>query len=283
MIHIEDAGISAETTTHLQGKQAVIDGVADYGERRQRAQRDWKGKDGKSDAFKEIKYKLTNMCHGPGRCGYCEDSEANQIEHIQPKSLYPEATFVWANYLYACGGCNLVKLNHYAVFRHTDRQRVDHVHPRKSKANPTPVLTPPPAGDPLFINPRVDDPMSLLFLDFKTMMFTEIADDENSEDYQRASYTIEKLHLNKRDALVEARRVAYRNYLAHLRNYATGLADGTYSEQQLDEIEQDINDNPHSTVWKEMQRQHNLPLGEANKAYPELHAFFEQVPDALNW
>lgn len=283
MIHIDEVALSADTLTYLQTKQIAIDGEADYPARRHRAQRDWKGRDNDNAPFREIKKKLTAMCHGPGRCGYCEDSEANQIEHIQPKSLYPETTFVWPNYLYVCSGCNLPKLDNYAVFRATDRQRIDHVHPRKSKANPTPVLIPPPAGDPLFINPRIDDPLQLLFLDLKTMMFTPYAADPASEDFQRAVYSCDLLQLNKRDSIVEARKIAYRNYLDHLRHYAQDNASATYDQDHLDAIEQDIKNGAHPTVWKEMQRQYNLPLGSDQKTYPILFQLFTAVPDALNW
>jgi 5-methylcytosine-specific restriction endonuclease McrA len=283
MIHINELALSAATQSHLQTKQQAIDGEADYPARRRRAQRDWKGRDNDNVPFREIKKNLTDMCHGPGRCGYCEDSEANQIEHIQPKSLYPEATFSWTNYLYVCSGCNQPKLDHYAVFRAANRQRVDHVHPRKSNANPHPIPVPPPDGDPLFINPRVDNPMELLFLDLKTMMFDPCDTDPASEAHQRAIYTRDLLKLNKRDSVVEARRGAYRNYLAHLRHYAQDIASANYDQAHLNAIERDIKGRAHPTVWKEMQRQHNLPVGSDQKAYPLLFQLFSAVPDALTW
>jgi uncharacterized protein (TIGR02646 family) len=185
MIYIPDLGINATATAHLSTKQTATDGEADYTRRTHKAQRDWNGAKKKNAAFTEIKKQLTEMCHGPNRCGYCEDSEANQIEHIKPKSLYPETTFSWPNYLYVCGGCNQPKLNHYAVFRHGDRQRVDHMHPRPTKANPNPTRIPPPDGDPLFINPRVDYPLQLLELNLKTFMFIESDDNPQSEDFQK--------------------------------------------------------------------------------------------------
>ncbi len=49
---------------------------------------------------------LRAMCNGPQRCMYCEESMATAIEHMRPRSSYPEATFVWENYLLACSTCN---------------------------------------------------------------------------------------------------------------------------------------------------------------------------------
>ena len=47
---------------------------------------------------------------------YCEDSVGDEVEHHRPKNLYPDHTFLWDNYLYACGPCNGPKNNRFAVF-----------------------------------------------------------------------------------------------------------------------------------------------------------------------
>lgn len=50
------------------------------------------------------------------KCSFCEckpeESSYIQVEHFYPKSLYPEKTFEWNNFLPACGKCNLVKSDH---------------------------------------------------------------------------------------------------------------------------------------------------------------------------
>jgi hypothetical protein len=66
--------------------------------------------------FERIRAVLCEMCFGPRRCVYCEDSASTQIEHVRPKSLYPEATFSWENLLPACSGCNGPKNNRFAIF-----------------------------------------------------------------------------------------------------------------------------------------------------------------------
>ncbi|MFO1234889.1 MAG: HNH endonuclease domain-containing protein [Rivihabitans pingtungensis] len=55
---------------------------------------------------------------GAGLCCYCEQNEeATDIEHILPKSLFPQQTFVADNYLLACKTCNTGhKLDKMAVF-----------------------------------------------------------------------------------------------------------------------------------------------------------------------
>lgn len=56
-----------------------------------------------------------------GRCAYCErtlscDSRNNSIEHIQPKSRFPNKLFVWSNLVLSCTSpntCNRHKKNKY--------------------------------------------------------------------------------------------------------------------------------------------------------------------------
>ena len=67
------------------------------------------------NAFKDIRTALEQMCVGFARCTYCEDSLADEIEHIKPKSLFPDLTFSWNNYCFACGPCNGPKSNRYGV------------------------------------------------------------------------------------------------------------------------------------------------------------------------
>ena len=69
-----------------------------------------------------------------GKCAYCESKvrhvDDGDIEHIVPKSVHPELSFVWENLTLACTICNRKKGDHDA-----------------------------PLGDPLcLINPYQDDP-----------------------------------------------------------------------------------------------------------------------------
>ena len=42
-------------------------------------------------------------------CSYCERPGDLAVEHIEPKSLYPERLLDWLNYLLACNNCNGIK------------------------------------------------------------------------------------------------------------------------------------------------------------------------------
>jgi len=46
-------------------------------------------------------------------CSFCETPAplgSLEVEHILPKSIYPESEFVWENFLLACRNCNATKL-----------------------------------------------------------------------------------------------------------------------------------------------------------------------------
>ena len=51
-----------------------------------------------------------------GKCAFCEciPSEGGnvEIEHFKPKSIYPDLTFEWLNFLPSCRKCNGAKDNH---------------------------------------------------------------------------------------------------------------------------------------------------------------------------
>ena len=92
-------------------------------------------------------------------------------------------------------------------------------------------------------------------------------------DEERAEYTIEVLKLN-RDVLLEARREAYGAYRARLVEYR-GLRNNGASEADLGMLRDGITTSMHPTVWREMQRQHDV--------IDELRVLFLEVPEALDW
>ena len=59
----------------------------------------------------DVRYALATMYSD--RCCYCEGRIGvvvyGQIEHRQPKKLFPEKTFVWENLHWACQPCNVQK------------------------------------------------------------------------------------------------------------------------------------------------------------------------------
>lgn len=47
------------------------------------------------------------------RCMCCSGSEATQVEHYRPKTIYPDRTFQWENLLWVCSACNQFKGNRF--------------------------------------------------------------------------------------------------------------------------------------------------------------------------
>ena len=190
----------------------------------------------------------TRLCSSARRCGYCEDSVGDEVEHIKAKDLYPERTFVRENYLLACGQCNRGKSSRFSVIVCGDLVDV-------TRRRNAPVLR-PPEGSPALIVPRDEDPLAFVDLEIMDTFMSLPREDLQGIDKERAEYTIEVLKLN-RDVLLEARREAYDAYLARLFRYR-GLRDDGASEAELEILREAISTSMHPTVWREMQRQHDL-------------------------
>jgi len=50
-----------------------------------------------------------------GKCAYCEQESAKDVEHYFPKSTYPKRMFRWENFLWACKNCDTEKLDEFPV------------------------------------------------------------------------------------------------------------------------------------------------------------------------
>jgi uncharacterized protein (TIGR02646 family) len=265
MICLPHAELSQAALDVLAGYQAVLDAIPDYAERVAEAKKMFSNRTS-NKTFDEVRAKLAEMCAGAQRCAYCEDSYGDEVEHIKPKDFYPDQTFAWDNYLYACGACNGRKNNRWAVFSDSTGNRVN-----IQKKDP-PV--PPEPGDPLFLNPRQEDPLPAVALDLVDSFYFAPSAEEGSQDHERADYTIEILCLNTRDALPAAREEAYENYVSRLSRYIT-LRDSGAPQEKLDKRIDALRRMAHPTVWVEIKRQ--------RRWIPELQELFEQAPEALDW
>ena len=266
MLHLDDSGLDAETARGLRGYQTEVDSVAAYPEQVEAGKRLFgRYNSSTNPVFRVVRERLALMCAGARRCAYCEDSAGDEIEHIKPKDLYPERTFVWENYLLACGQCNGGKSGRFAVI--SDGRLLD-----VTRRRGHPVLR-PRTGPPALIVPRDENPLS--FLDLEIVDTFRFLPRENLQriDEARAEYTISVLKLN-RDVLVEARREAYGTYRDRLREYR-GLRNGGASDAALRRLRKAIMTIAHPTVWREMQRQQFL--------IDELRELFLDVPEALDW
>ena len=114
MLHPIDPGLDTETSLRLRGYQGEVDAACTYAEQVE-AGKDLFDRYSGNVLFRTVRNRLAVMCSGARRCGYCEDSVGDEVEHIKPKDLYPERTFVWENYLLACGQCNRGKSSRFSV------------------------------------------------------------------------------------------------------------------------------------------------------------------------
>jgi len=243
MLKVQDLALTKEIKSHLASRQSEIDSLA-YEDQVAEADSSWAKKSAK--VFDEIRTCLAAVCPGVRRCHYCEDSVADEVEHIYPKKFYPGKTFVSENYLFACGQCNgSFKRDNFAVIQN-DGSTVDLI---RKKGDP---VVAPPAGSPLFLDPRVDDPFSHIEFDPQTGLFIPL-DNPGTRDYQRAEYTIKTLGLNRRDYLSRGRRSAYAAYIKSIEEYRSQKLNGAQAgELAVRELE--IKDLPHKSVFAEIGR-----------------------------
>jgi len=164
MLRLQNIGLTQGAVTDLQAWQAIVDGMPTFPGQVTEAKRQFKLKNTRSNpAFQVVRSALTQMHGELIRCAYCEDSVADEVEHIYPKDLYPERVFVWENYTYACGPCNGPKSNRFAIFLATDGSEVDISPPKRKPQGWIPAR--PPKGDALLIDPRNENPLDFLWLD----------------------------------------------------------------------------------------------------------------------
>ena len=205
---------------------------------------------------------------------------ADEIEHIWPKSFYPERTFSWENYLYVCGPCNGAKGNQWDLFvdegNHLKRLSLERI--------AGDAVVAPPDGDPLFIDPTQEDPFDFLFLDLtmddERLEFCPLDDDKDSYNYQIAQFTIDALKLNERADLSRARYTAFTNYRARIAEYVLGKQAG-FARTKLDSMVKQLKKESHPTVWHSILRYYQN--GWLPKVDPEFAAYFDKAPEALSW
>ncbi len=299
MLQLNSKSLTIATQQQLKLVQNTINTLSTFTEKSDAAGTKWASKDGNiagKNAFVEIKSTLTSMCIGVGICNYCEANEATDIEHIRPKSLFPEYAFDWKNYILACKTCNTAyKMDKASIFNPKGSNIVNDISPKRGAM----IKLQPANDDTLLINPRTENPSRFIMLDLVGRTFNYIAKKpEGTREHLRAEYSINTLlKLNDRQALVEARKAAFIYFQSRLKSYiACGIAT-SYDELELatgdepivnrnnalpDEITR-IRENiknailTHSqpTVWLEMKRQ-RAKLNITNQ-------LFKQAPEALLW
>ncbi|MEZ4888031.1 MAG: hypothetical protein R3E32_25110 [Chitinophagales bacterium] len=290
MIQLASNDISQTTKDRLSALQNQIDREATFAEKAEKAKSLWSGKSGSNAgkaAFDDVKSVLESMCVSVEVCNYCEQNEANDIEHIAPKSFFPEWAFVWDNYLLACKQCN-------------SGYKLDKCHVLDDSGI---LYTTERGNEPIhkthcFINPRTENPNDFLILNMMTYTF-QCVPGLTTKDKNKAEKTLEILQLNERDKLIEARRKAaiyYYDRLERLTNVleATTLQEVTQiltpadnpvdlkmdltANQEIikQNIKNDILTHQHPSVWYAIKTVGRI----VNVQWSNL---FNQIPEAQNW
>jgi len=273
MIPLIDEPPRQTVLDQLDTWQAAVDAVDDYAERVAQARRWFESRNQeKNPTFGAIRAALRNMASGAERCHYCEDSLGSQVEHVRPKSLYPDHAFRWLNYVLSCQPCNTAKLAKYAVIR--AGQLVD-----VSRAKNAPI-TPPLAGDMAMLDPRTTEP-EWLALDLEDTFWIQARSGVVGLDAERVEYTINTVLRLNADPHPERRRDAYSDYRAALSEYAIWSARGV-SQSRLDGLRARIARRDHIMVWREILRQYQLNR-RPRQLQSDFGELFEAVPEALRW
>ncbi|MEW5548185.1 hypothetical protein [Pseudomonas soli] len=278
MLFIDSLSLDADASKTLVEMQGLIDGMSTYPEQVNKAKALWDAKLSsakRKSAFRKVRDTLAKMCVGSVRCSYCEDSLADEIEHIAPKSLFPELTFLWVNYLFSCGPCNGPKSSRHGIVVGNLVQEFV-----RDKAG---VITPPPRGVTALINPRSENPAQYLELDLGGVTPTgDIVEGTfefvpkiglSASDAARAQYTIVVLGLN-REVIRAARENAFGGFRARLREYLYAKNHGE-SNEGLIALAKGILSAPHLTVFDEMRRQ--------KQWLPQIDRILSDAPEIMYW
>ncbi len=284
MIALSNEDLPPKVATNLRRFQAEVSALPDYASRVEAAKRLWTAKTkGARRSFVTVHETLVKIHRNDTHCCYCGFSAADAIDHFRPHSLYPELTFVWENYVHTCSRCNNVKGAQFAVFSLSAPNEITEV-TRKAGM----PIVPPIAGEPVLIDPRRENPMDFLFMDF----FSQPGSAEHSR-YRplpaldnhariRAEYTIQLLELNKRNDLAQGRQSAYGSYRDKLAEYVR-LKQAGHTLSQLEHRVTAIKLERHRAVWEEMKRWHRNEWRSRDDDLRIVFENFEAAPEALTW
>jgi uncharacterized protein (TIGR02646 family) len=207
-------------------------------------------------AWADVRAKLGAVAPGGDSCFYCERDRYRDIEHIFPKRHYPERSFDWQNYIYACTICNQDKKgDKFGSLAGDVLTRFD---------RSWPYTCPLPPGVPALINIRIENPLDFLKLDLDTGIFVEVGDKQMQ---LRANFTIELFGLNSNE-LPRHRVLALGTYLDYLGRWLKAYDAG--DAKKMGFLESELVTLPHPTVLAEMRRQVD--------DYPEFSRLFEFLP-----
>ena len=269
MIRLRDTVLPTAAQTWLTELQQIVDAEPTYERQVKKGMQLFETRR-RSAGFRPILSTLKQMCSGPQRCCYCEDSQATDVEHIWPKDFYPDLAFTWENYLFACTRCNRPKSNVCDVYEpHGGRRLKVPAFVKQHKQHP-------PAGDAVLINPRFEDPLEFMMLEMRDTFFFLPRAAPNTRDWERAKHTIDLLKLNEEDVLPKSRAEAYAGYRDRLGRYVEQKSRNDPLETLL-RTSTSLQQMRHPTVSHEMKRQKTL------SHHQEINRLFAAAPEALEW
>lgn len=244
MLSRKPGDMSEATSAFLGDRQSEVDGQATHLARAERARALFGLKD--NNAFREVIAALSELtsAHPDERayCYYCEHDRRAAVEHVFPSRHYPERAFQYQNYALACFNCNTIKKgDRFAVFDAASKEVVEF--DWKSLGE-----NPPPVGQPVLIDLRLEDPLEFIRLDFATGFFAP-RPGLDKEKQKRAGYTIRLLGLN--DDGLPRRRLEYVD--AFRRRFDLLLeAERAGNDDAVRRIITSLREAPHQTVMTEM-------------------------------
>lgn len=285
MQQIPNRILAQDLTTHLTEQQTKVNAEISFADKAAKAKALWQAKN--AAKFNEIYNILTQMSVGVRICNYCEANEADDIEHIYPKSFFPERAFSWENYLLACKSCN-------TQWKSDKCYIIDDCNTRILVRKEEPRV----GSEIAFINPRIENPNDFLFYDTRTHFFVPIAW-QSCENVEKAEKTLEILQLNARDTLRKSRELAFREFYDKLDRLKRALNAQTPDELAAifypdEEIFVDfdlplsiLKSNFKQSVQNYIQSSRHLSVWYAIKTYDKntqkWQPIFNQIPEALNW
>ncbi|MHB1560683.1 MAG: retron system putative HNH endonuclease [Isosphaeraceae bacterium] len=68
---------------------------------------------GRTVARRRVDEAIDAYAHG--KCAYCEQVDARDIEHFRPRSAYPSRMLAWKNFLRSCSVCNGAKHDRFPL------------------------------------------------------------------------------------------------------------------------------------------------------------------------
>jgi uncharacterized protein (TIGR02646 family) len=146
---------------------------------------------------------LQSMMGPRQRCMYCVDSHGSDIEHFWPKAPYPDRAFLWPNMLLCCTECGRIKGARFPLSN---------------------------AGEPMLIDPSIENPWDYLDFDPDTGNLTARYDVESEAPSPKGESTVQVLQLDRREAMAEGYRRTYRRIVARVRD---ALAEDAIDPQQF--------------------------------------------------